>query len=240
MIGAFLNALGILLGALGGLLWLAPLSLRAQNFCKSALAALTAFYGLRLVFENLSGGFASSLKQLGLALLAVVLGQLFGKILALQKISNRCGRYAANLLAAAQKNPPGSPRAGLVAATILFCAAPLGILGAVVDGLSGYFYLLALKAVVDGLAMMSFVKLFRWPVAMAAVPVFLFLNGLAWGVHRFALPWLATPALVNSVQLAAGLIACVTVLVILEVRRVELANYLPALVIAPLLARWLG
>jgi uncharacterized membrane protein YqgA involved in biofilm formation len=28
--------------------------------------------------------------------------------------------------------------------------------------------------------------------------------------------------------------------VVLAVRRVELANYLPALVVAPLLARWLG
>jgi uncharacterized membrane protein YqgA involved in biofilm formation len=240
VIGAFLNALGILLGALGGLLWPAPLSARAQNFCKSALGALIAFYGLRLIFENLSGGFGGSVKQLGLALLAVVLGQLVGKILALQKISNHCGRYASGLLAAAQKSPPGRPTAGLAAATILFCAAPLGIIGAVVDGLSGYFYLLALKAVVDGLAMMSFVKLFRWPVALAALPVFLFLNGLSLGVHRFALPWLTTPAMLNSVHLAAGLTACVTVLVILEVRRVELANYLPALVVAPLLARWLG
>jgi uncharacterized membrane protein YqgA involved in biofilm formation len=31
-----------------------------------------------------------------------------------------------------------------------------------------------------------------------------------------------------------------TALVVLAVRRVELANYLPALVVAPLLARWLG
>ena len=240
MFGALINGLGILFGALFGLGRQAPLSLRTQHFFKSALAACTALYGLRLVLENLSGSFGNCVKQLALALLAVVLGQLLGKILALQKISNRCGRYAANLLAAAQKNPPGRPLDGWLAATILYTAAPLGILGAVADGLSGYFYLFALKAVMDGMAMASFVKLFRWPVALAALPVFAFLNGLTIGVHQFGLPLLNPLALVSAVNLTAGLITCATVLVILEVRRVELANYLPALVVAPLLVKFLG
>ena len=107
------------------------------------------------------------------------------------------------------------------------------------DGLSGYFYLLAVKAVMDALAMMSFVKIFRWPAALAAVPVYLFLNGLTLAVYSGARPWLEPLALIGSVNLAAGIIVCAMVLVILEVRRVELANYLPALAVAPLLA-WLS
>jgi uncharacterized membrane protein YqgA involved in biofilm formation len=45
-------------------------------------------------------------------------------------------------------------------------------------------------------------------------------------------------ALTNSVNVAVGLIACIVTVVIFEVRKVELANYLPALAVAPLLA-WL-
>lgn len=238
-IGAFLNALGILLGALLGLAARTPLSARTQNFFKSALAAFTVFYGLRLVYENVHGTFAAGARQIFIAVLAVVLGNWLGKMLRLQKWSNRAGHYASILLAAAQKNPPGSSAAGLVAATILFCAAPLGILGAVADGLGNYFYLLLVKAVMDGLAMMSFVKLFRWPVALTAVPVFLFLNGLTLAVQLGARPWLDAHFLAGYVNLAAGLVAGSVALVILEIRRVELANYLPALVVAPLLAHWL-
>ena len=47
------------------------------------------------------------------------------------------------------------------------------------------------------------------------------------------------PAMLASVQAAAGLIICATTLVILEIRRVELANFLPALVLAPLLTKFL-
>ena len=41
--------------------------------------------------------FCRALKQIFIALLAVVLGNLLGKILGLQKISNRLGRYAADI-----------------------------------------------------------------------------------------------------------------------------------------------
>ncbi len=123
---------------------------------------------------------------------------------------------------------------------MLFCAAPLGFLGAVADGLEDYCYLLLLKGVMDGLAMMSFVNIFRWPVALAALPVFLFFNGLAWMVRLGLEPWLTAQGLAGAVGIAAGLVTCTVALVILEVRRVELANYLPALAVAPLLAHWLG
>jgi uncharacterized membrane protein YqgA involved in biofilm formation len=54
------------------------------------------------------------------------------------------------------------------------------------------------------------------------------------------LPKLATPELVHAINATAGLLICSMTLVILEVRRVELANYLPALFLAPILSRFLA
>jgi hypothetical protein len=235
MIGPFLNALGILLGALFGLARREPLSLRSQNFFKSALGAGTALCGLHLLWQSVDGSLGHVLLQLLIAALAVVLGNLLGKLLRLQKLSNQLGRHAAKLLAAPDKKLPARPFDGFTAATILFCAAPMGLIGAVTDGLAGYFYPLALKAVMDGLAMATFVKMFRWPAALAAFPVFCLLYALSGAVHGMALPHLAAPGLLQAVNAAAGLIVCATTLVILGVRRVELANYLPALAISPLL-----
>ena len=238
MIGAFINATGILLGALFGLVRRKPLSLQVQVFFRSGLGAFTVLFGLRLVWENLNGTFGSGLKQILIAGLAVVFGNWLGKLLALQKFSNQLGRHAANRLAAAQKNPPGQPADGFVTGSILFCAAPLGIIGAVTDGLSDLYQLLALKAVMDALATVSFTQIFRWPAALSAFSVYLFLTSLTLAVHASALPWLAGHALTNSVHITAGVIVCAMALVIFEVRRVELANYLPALALAPLLT-WL-
>ena len=237
VIGAFLNALGILAGALTGLTQRRPFSARVQHFFKAALGCFTVFLGLNLVWMSVNGTFESGLKQIFLAALAIVLGNWLGKLLRLQKLSNYVGRHAGSLLTAAQKNPPARPVDGLIAVTILFCAAPLGLIGAVVDGLSYYFYLLALKAVMDGLAMASFVRMFRWPVALAAFPMLAFLDGITLATHFYALPFLDAHHWTDSVNTVAGLIVCTMALVIFEVRRVELANYLPALALAPLLAR---
>jgi uncharacterized membrane protein YqgA involved in biofilm formation len=238
MIGAFLNALGILLGALWGLARREPPAAAAQKYFQSVLGAFTAFCGLQLVWQNVGGNFSTGLKQLFIAGLAVVLGNGLGKLLGLQKISNRLGRRAGALLTGENPAAQNRPAAGFTAATILFCAAPLGILGAVTDGLSDYFFPLALKAVMDGLAMTSFVKLFRWPVALAALPVFVFLELLAQAVRLGTQPLQDMPAPFASIHAAAGLVVCASALVVLGVRRVELANYLPAMFVAPLLT-WL-
>jgi len=236
--GAFLNALGILIGAIFGLALRRPLSARAQDFFRRALGAATIFFGLQLVWLNVNGTFLSCAKQIFIALLALVLGNLLGKILALQKISNHLGRIAGNLIANAQTNPPRKSADGFKACTILFCAAPLGILGAATDGLSGCFYFLAIKAVMDGLAMTGFVKMSGWFSALSAFPVFIFLGAITFAVQFYAKPFLDSHNLIYPVNTAAGFIACAVALVIFETRKVELANFLPALALAPSLA-WL-
>ena len=244
MTGAFINAMGILIGGLLGLAMLQPLSLRLQVFFRSALGAGTIFFGVQLVWLSVNGTFLSVAKQLFIAVLAVTLGFWTGKLLRLQKLSNRLGRYAGNLVAAAQSDAPRKISGGFTACVILFCAAPLGLLGAVTDGLpagdspTGYFWLLAVKAVMDGLAMTGFVKVFGWPSALSAFPVFALLGGITLACQLWARPLLEAHGLVGSVDAAAGFIACAIALMIFEIRRIELANFLPALAVAPLLA-WL-
>ena len=237
-IGASLNAIGILLGAIFGLARREPMPARTQFFFRNALGAFMVFFGLRLIYESVGGTFLSCLKQIFIAVLAVVFGYWLGKLLSLQKISNHLGRLAGNSIASAQKNPTRNSTDGFNACTILFCAAPLGIMGAVIDGLSGFFHFLAVKAVMDALAMVSFVKIFRWPSVLAAIPVFIFLSAISLASQFYAKPLLDAQSLTNSVNAAAGFIACIITVVIFEVRKVELANYLPALALAPLLA-WL-
>ena len=236
--------MGILIGGLFGLALRKPLSFRTQIFFRSALGTLTVFFGLWLVWLSVNGTFLLASKQLFIAVLAVAMGFWIGKLLHLQKISNHLGHHASQLVASASSDAPRKIGDGFTACTILFCAAPLGLLGAVTDGLppmespSGYFWLLAVKAVMDGLAMTGFVKLFGWPSALSAFPAFIFLSAITSACQFYWQPFLAVHGLVNPVNAAAGLIACAIALMIFEVRRVELANFLPGLAVAPLLA-WL-
>ena len=238
MNGPFLNALGILLGALLGLVWRAPLPARAQSLFRAGLGAGTIFFGARLILESLGTGFLAGLKRLLLTVLAVVLGYWVGRLFQLQTLSNRVGRQAGRWITTAQTHPPGRSLPGLAACFLLFGAAPLGWLGAVENGFTGHYYLLAIKALMDALAMAGFVKLFGWPAALAAFPVWGLFGLVTWLCQTVAAPFCVAHHWADSVTAAMGLAACLVSVVIFEVRKVELANYLPAVLVAPVLA-WL-
>jgi uncharacterized membrane protein YqgA involved in biofilm formation len=56
--------------------------------------------------------------------------------------------------------------------------------------------------------------------------------------HLYLEPFLRGHALLDSVNAVGGLVVCTVGVVIFEIRRVQLADYLPALAVAPLLT-WL-
>ena len=238
MIGTALNVAGILVGGLVGLARRQPLSPAQESFVKVALGAYTVFYGLQLTWISLNGSFPQILKQLLIAVLALMLGKMTGRLLRLQKMSNRLGRDARERIAAAKPAGPRQLSEGFKTCAALFCAAPLAILGSVQDGLSGYYYPLAVKAVIDGLATMGFVSLFGWGVMLAALPVLTFQGTITLVCAQFLKPALETRGLVDSVNATGGLLVFCVALVILELKRIELADYLPSIILAPLLT-WL-
>jgi uncharacterized membrane protein YqgA involved in biofilm formation len=238
VIGAFLNAIGILIGAVFGLALLEPLNLRTQIFFRSALGVFTVCVGIVLVWLSINGSAMSCVRQFCLAVLAIVLGRWLGKQFRLQDLSNRLGRFTGQRITAAQNGSATRLSDGFNSCVLLFCVGPLGLLGAVTDGLSGFFYLLAIKGLMDGLAMTGLVKTFNWFSALSAFPVFAFLCTITFTCHVYAAPLLSAHGLTDSVNATIGLITITVALVIFEVHKVDLANYLPSLILAPVLT-WL-
>ena len=231
MIGTALNFAGILIGGFAGLVRRKPLSPANESFFKVGLGVFTVFYGLRLTWLSLNGTFLQILKQLLIAVLALMLGKVTGRLLHLQKMSNRLGREARERIEATKPADPRRLSEGFKTCAALFCAAPLAILGSVQDGLSGYYYPLAVKAVMDGLATMGFISLFGWGVMFAALPVLVFQGTITLLCAQFLRPFLEAHSLVDSVNAAGGLLVFCVALVILELKKIELADYLPSLIV---------
>jgi uncharacterized protein len=236
MAGTVLNVLGILIGAVTGLVRRAPFSAANESFFKVILAVFTVWYGLRLTWLSFNGPFLHILRQLLIVVVALMLGKLTGHFFRLQKLSNSLGRYASHAISQA-KPGTGFSGEGFKASAALLCAAPLGLLGALVDGLQGYLGPLAIKAVIDGLATMGFVRIFGWGALLAAVPVFAFQGSISLVALFFLKPLLQGPGLLDALDGAAGLLIFSVSLVILGLKKLALADYLPSLVFAPLLAR---
>jgi uncharacterized membrane protein YqgA involved in biofilm formation len=237
MIGTILNVAGILLGGFVGLTRRKPLSVATESYFKVVLAAFTVFYGLRLTWVSFSGSFVEMCKQLAVIVLALSIGKILGRALRLQKISNRLGQRAKENITDIKTDDPERFSKGFQTCASLFCAAPLGILGSTQEGLSlsQYFYPLAIKAVMDGLASAGFVLLFGRGVLLAALPVLAVQGTITLFTARILEPILSLHNLVNSINAVSGLLVFCVALVMLGLKRIELADYLPSLIVAPLL-----
>src|SRR5665213_2026674 len=104
MTGAWINAVGIVAGGALGMAARKPIPAPYSLALKIILGVFTVWYGLKLTWVSLNGSFRQLLGELGIVILAMILGKLTGKLLRLQKLSNSIGRHATETLAA-----PSSP-----------------------------------------------------------------------------------------------------------------------------------
>jgi uncharacterized membrane protein YqgA involved in biofilm formation len=237
MIGTFLNAGAILVFGAWALLSKRQPSAKVQNALKGILGVATIIVGLRWTVVNLgSGGWSHFFKNVLIILLSLMLGRLVGQLLRLQKLSNRLGQFAKEKLEEAKPNQPQRFSTGFNVASLLFCLAPLAFLGAIADGTSEYWQVLAIKAVMDGLTILAFVATFSWGVVLSALPVLAFQGTLAMGARYFSA--YLDPGMIASANATAGMVIFCVGLVILDLKKISLTDYLPSVLVAPAIV-WL-
>lgn len=122
---------------------------------------------------------------------------------------------------------------GFVNASLLFTIGPMAVLGALQDGLGQGFDVLALKSTLDGFTSVAFGATFGWGVAFSALPVGLW-QGLLY-VLAIGLGASLSQAVIAAITATGGILLLGTGLRVLQIRMVNVADLLPALVMAPLL-----
>lgn len=239
--GTIINVALIFLG--GGIgLTTRPISPSSQKALRNLLGVFTIYVGLSMAWGGVNGHFLAVLKQMSIAMLALMFGNLTGHLIGLQKGLNRLGQYARRQMEQLERLDPsqkGSSKVaeGFITCTILFCVGPMAILGALQDGLLHNPKTLVLKGCLDGLATMAFVKTFGPGVMLAAIPVLAYQGSITL-LSQFLEPIFRDQALLDSVGAVGGLMVCFVALVIFEFRKIRLADYLPSLIYAPLLTWW--
>lgn len=191
-----------------------------------------------MTWRGIGGPLSDVLIQCLILLLSLTVGSLLGRLLRLQHYSNRLGRFAQNQLQLASQNPEKSWNAGFLAGTVLFCSSPLGLMGAFFDGLSGNYAILLVKAVMDGLAVFSLAKATRWGIVVSCLPVLAVLGSLTLLGQQLEQVAHDQTAVLASVEAVGGMLVFCASLIILELKRVPLTNYLPCLLVAAVLAWW--
>jgi uncharacterized protein len=120
---------------------------------------------------------------------------------------------------------------GFVVASLVFCVGPLTILGAIQDGLTGDYQLLAVKSLLDGFAALAFASALGWGVGFSVLVILVYQGGLTLAASAVAGAF--SDAMIAAMSATGGVLILGIALRLLDLRRVRVANLLPALVIAP-------
>jgi len=221
-IGTLLNLLTVLAGGLIGLVLGDRLPERLRENVVAGVGLFVLAMGVKFAIDT-----ASLLYLLG----AVVIGGVIGSLWGIERRLNAFGESIQRRVAA-----PGATSTvaeGFVTASIVFCVGPLTFLGAIRNGLTGDGSLLLIKSVLDGFTAIAFAAALGWGVLLSLVVILLYQGGLAAGASLFA--GLLSDAQLREMSAVGGLLLVGVGLKLLRVRDVQVADYVPAIVVAPLL-----
>jgi hypothetical protein len=233
VIGTLINVAGVIAGGIAGGVTRRNLSPESQQQARLVMTALTVLIAASLVWKGLQPPWHQALKQITIAALALSLGSFLGHALGLQRQLNRLLRWAAG-----SDTPVQNATHTFAVQALVFAANPLGWIGACLDGAAGAWQPLALKAALDGLAALGFAAAGSRTIVLAAVPMAA-LQGTLTLLSGATMAHLAQPNLIHSLQIEGGFLVLVMAPVLFGWRQVPLANYFPALLLAPVLtALW--
>jgi uncharacterized membrane protein YqgA involved in biofilm formation len=165
-------------------------------------------------------------------LVALLTGALLGEALHLDAGVRAIGEWADRR--ARRRDGQSGVSLAFVTTSLLFCVGPLTVLGTFQDGTRGDITLLAIKSMLDGFSSIVFAASLGWGVYLSAGTVLVVQGALT------ALAFFLQTSLgkVETTELtAAGGVAVVAIgLGLLELKSIRVANLLPSLLTAPLLA----
>ena len=228
MTGTLINVATVIAGGTLGALLGEKLPPRIRQIVMQGVGLVTLAVGMSMAITT---------DNFLLVLLSVVIGGILGEW---WRLEERLDRTAKWLEAKATRFPflaRGEFTKGFVTASLVFCVGPMTILGSFQDGLSGDYTLLAIKSVLDGFSALAFAASMGMGATFSAITVLVYQGVLTLGASLFQN--VLTDAIVTEMTATGGVIILGIGLLLLEIKRVRVANFLPALAIVPLLvALW--
>ena len=228
-IGTIINCLAILAGGLCGILFGKFVKSRMQDGLTKTCGVSVLFIGIAGALEKMLNIEGTSLTSQGTMLVVgcLALGTLLGELLNIEAAFERFGAWL--------KQKTGNAKDGgfvdaFVSASFTVCIGAMAIVGAIEDGISGNWSILAAKAVLDLIIIMIMTCAMGKGCIFSAIPVGI-LQGSVTLLAKLLEPLMTAAALWNLSMIGSILIFCVGVNLIWG-KTLRVANMLPAVLFA--------
>ena len=232
-LGTLINSAGIVVGGVIGLF-------AGKLFREEQQESLNKACGVSVLFIAIAGamegmlkirdGVLSSGKSL-LVVLCLALGTMIGELIGIEKGFEHFGNWL-------KKKTRSSGDTGFVnafiTASLTVSIGAMAIVGAIQDGLTGNYYTLAVKTVLDFIIVAVMTSSMGKGAIFSAIPVFVFEGGITL-LARLISPVLTETALAYLSLIGSVLIFCIGINLV-GGKKLRVANMLPAVLLAILAA----
>jgi uncharacterized protein len=191
--------------------------------------------GIGLVVVLIGLSMALKTEKLLSVLISMALGGAIGSGL---RLEDRLNRWSENL--EQKMGGRGNLSTGFVTGALVFCVGPMAILGSLDSGLRHDHDILVTKAMLDGFASIVFSSTLGWGVLLSAVPVFLYQGAMTLSASWIT-QWISGGMLnvvIQQVTATGGLLILAIGTNLLEMTKIRVADFLPALLLSAAGAIW--
>jgi len=238
MLGTLINIAAIIVGSLLGIVFGARLSDHLKSTVIAGMGLFTAAVGIKMFLET-----ENELIVLGALIFGALLGEWWGVEDGLQKLGVWLEKKFVGESSAAGSDASDAPGAtakscrfvrGFLTTSVLYCTGPMALLGAISDGLRGDYLTLSIKSMLDGFASLAFASTLGVGVAFSALPVLIYQGGVS--LLATQLNSLVTESMMNEMTATGGvLLVGIGISSLLEIKKIRVGNFLPALLVAPVI-----
>ncbi len=224
-IGTVVNVVTVLAGTALGLVARGRIPERVRTTVLSGVGLLTVVIGVQQ---------ATRTRNVVFPLVALIAGAVVGEALRIEERLESLGdRIRRRVELDRDPSSPTSFVEAFVGASLLFCVGPLTILGAIKDGLAGpdHAQLLFVKSALDGLVAVVFASTLGWGVGFSALTIVVVQGSLT--LAAGTADRVLTARMIDEMTATGGVMIMGIGLRLLDLKRVRVGSFLPALVVAP-------
>jgi len=227
MIATYFNALMVIVGSLLGLLVKNKLKASYQEVVFTSSGLVTLVIGISMAMQT--GSYL-------ILLFSVVIGGFIGYALRIEDGVLALGTWMEQRLSRGKGSAESARNftLGFLNASLLFCSGAMTVVGSIQAGTVGDYQLILVKSIMDGCMAIIFSAAYG-PGVMASALFILVYQGFFTLAGGAIAPVLGETG-INELAAVGGVLLMMIGFGLLDIRKSRTGNFLPAMVIAPLLA----
>lgn len=219
-LGTIINVITVLIGTTLGLILRNKLGDAYKAIILQGIGLLTLLIGIQMALKT---------DNILLVLASVIFGGISGQLLLLDdKIELFADKVKEKF---SKKNDPFFSE-GFITASIIFCVGPMTVLGSLNDGLRGDIDLLVVKSVLDGFTSLALTTSFGIGVIFSVFTILIIQGGLT--LSAVFIDQFLNAGMINEMTAVGGVLIIGIGLIILDIKKIKVATFLPAIIYAPI------